>query len=193
MFNVYTYNSSRIRKKINNIAFEDYCDCHHPNASLEIVSREDFNISIWCGLTISLGSIWASQVVKNPPANAGDARNVGSIPGCGLGRPPGVGNGNLIQYSCLENSMDRGAWWAIVHGVAKSQTQLSVHTYKHKHTHIQSRFNIRSNSEPCIRVHIEEIHLGYHLTQSQKTWVLSVLSTSQYHAHSIMVKPGHGH
>ena len=77
--------------------------------------------------------------------------------------------------------------------VAKSQTQLSVHTYKHKHTHIHSRFNIRSNSEPCIRVHIEEIHLGYHLTQSQKTWVLSVLSTSQYHAHSIMVKPGHGH
>ena len=132
MSNVYTYNSSRRRKKINNTAFEDYGDCHHPKASLEIVSREDFNISICCGLTISLGSIWASQVVKNPPTNAGDARDVGSIPE--LGRPRGVGNGNLIQYSCLENSMDRGAWWATVHGVAKSGTQLSSHTHTHTPT-----------------------------------------------------------
>ena len=52
---------------------------------------------------------YASQValaVKNPPANAGDLRNMGSIPG--LGRSPGVGNGNPLQYSCLENPMDRG-------------------------------------------------------------------------------------
>ena len=48
-------------------------------------------------------------VVNNPPANAGDARDVGLIPG--LGRFPGVGNGNPIQYSCLENSVGRGAWW----------------------------------------------------------------------------------
>jgi len=47
-------------------------------------------------------------VVKHPPANAGDTRDAGSIPGSG--RSPGVGKGNLIQYSCLENSMDRGAW-----------------------------------------------------------------------------------
>ena len=52
--------------------------------------------------------------------NAGDR---GSIPG--LGRSPGEGNGNPLQYSCLENPMDGGAWWATVHGVAKSQTQLS--------------------------------------------------------------------
>ena len=58
-----------------------------------------------------------SSLVKTPPANAGDA---GSIPG--LGRSPGEGNGNPLQYSCLENSMNRGAWWAIVHGVTKSQT-----------------------------------------------------------------------
>ena len=58
-------------------------------------------------------------VVKNPPANAGDT---GSIPG--LGRPPGGGNGNPLQYSCLENPMDRGAWWATVHGVSMSQTRL---------------------------------------------------------------------
>jgi len=53
-------------------------------------------------------------VVKNPPANAGD---MDPVPG--LGRSPGEGNGNPVQYSCLENSMDRGAWWATVHGVTK--------------------------------------------------------------------------
>ena len=54
------------------------------------------------------------SLVKNPPANAGD---MGSIPG--LGRSPGEGNGNPLQYSCLENPMDRGSWRAIVHEVAK--------------------------------------------------------------------------
>ena len=62
-------------------------------------------------------------VVKNLPANAGDARHTGSIPE--LGRPPGVGTGNRLQCSCLGNSMDRGAWWATAQGVAKSQTWLS--------------------------------------------------------------------
>jgi len=64
-------------------------------------------------------------VVKNLPAKAGDTSDAGSIPG--LGRSPGGGNGNLysLHYSCLENSMDRGVWQAIVHGVIKSQTQLS--------------------------------------------------------------------
>ena len=57
-------------------------------------------------------------VVKNPPANAGDARDVGSIPG--LGRSPGEGNGNPLQYFCLEIPMDRGAWWTTVHEVTKS-------------------------------------------------------------------------
>ena len=60
-------------------------------------------------------------MVRNLPANAGDIRDVrdaGLIPGSG--RSPGGGHGNLFQYSCLENPMDRGAWWATVHGVAKS-------------------------------------------------------------------------
>ena len=67
--------------------------------------------------------IWASQVarvVKNPPANAGDKRDAGST--CGLGRSPGGGHGNPLWYSCLENPIDRGAWRARVHRVAKSQT-----------------------------------------------------------------------
>ena len=59
-------------------------------------------------------------VVKNPPANAGDAV---SLPN--LGRSPGGGNGNPLQHSCLKNPMDRSAWPAIVHSVAKSCTQLS--------------------------------------------------------------------
>ena len=62
-------------------------------------------------------------MVKNLPANAEDARDTGSIPGSG--RSPGGGNGNPIQYSCLENSMDRGAWQAAFHGAAKSCTQLN--------------------------------------------------------------------
>ena len=60
-----------------------------------------------------------SSVGKESACNAGD---LGSIPG--LGRSPGEGNGNLLQYPCLENLKDRGAWWAAVHGVKKSQAQL---------------------------------------------------------------------
>ena len=59
-------------------------------------------------------------MVKNPFVKAGNMRDVSSIPGSG--RSPGVGHGNPLQYSCLENPMDRGAWWATVHRVAKSQT-----------------------------------------------------------------------
>ena len=59
-------------------------------------------------------------MVKHLPDSAGDTRDAGSIPG--LGTSPGEGNGNSLQYSYLENPMDRGAWWAIVHGVAKSRT-----------------------------------------------------------------------
>ena len=61
--------------------------------------------------------------VKNPPANAGDIRDVGSIPGSG--RFLGGEHGNPLQYSCLENLVDRGVWRATVHGVTKSRTRLS--------------------------------------------------------------------
>ena len=62
-------------------------------------------------------------MVKNPPANAGDLRDLGSIPGSG--RSPEGGHGNPLQYSCLENPMDRGGWQATAHEMAKSQTPLS--------------------------------------------------------------------
>ena len=67
----------------------------------------------------------ASQMVlmvKNLPASAGDLRDVGLIPGSG--RSPGGGRGHILQYSCLENPMDRGVWWTTVHGMAKRWTQL---------------------------------------------------------------------
>ena len=75
--------------------------------------------------------IWINQLLggsdgKASPCNVGD---LGSIPGSG--RSPGEGNGNPLQYSCLENSMDGGAWWAAVHGVTKSRTLLSNFTSLH--------------------------------------------------------------
>ena len=81
-----------------------------------------YEIDLIYGLS---GASQVALVVRNPPANAGDIRDAGLIPG--VGRSPGGGNGNPLQYSCLGNPMGRGAWWAIVHGVAMSQTQLSVH------------------------------------------------------------------
>ena len=72
----------------------------------------------WSGLVAAAG------VVRNPLANAGDERDMGLIPG--LGRSPGGGHGNPLQYSRLENPMDRGAWQVTVHGIAKSQTQLQL-------------------------------------------------------------------
>ena len=79
---------------------------------------------------------WASCVVfmvKNLPAKEGDRRDAGLIPGSG--RAPGGGHGNPLQYSCLENPMDRGAWWTVIHRVTKSQTWLKLlsiqaHIYK---------------------------------------------------------------
>ena len=75
------------------------------------------------GISITLRDLKdfpGGSVVKNLPANAGDAGDVDSIPG--LRRSPGEGNGNPFQYSCLENPTDREAWWATVRGVTKSRT-----------------------------------------------------------------------
>ena len=83
---------------------------------------------IYVSILVLLGFL-GGVVLKNPPPNAGD---MGSIPG--LGMSFGVGNGNPLQYSCQENSMDRGVWRAKVHGVAKSRTQLSDWKYTYTHT-----------------------------------------------------------
>ena len=69
------------------------------------------------GYTDVSRALSSDSVVKNPPAIAGDAGDAGSVPG--LGQSPGGGRGNPLQYSCLEDPMDRGAWWATVHRVEK--------------------------------------------------------------------------
>ena len=82
--------------------------------------------------TVLTKDIKMALVVNNLPANAGELRDTGSIPG--LGRSPGGGNGNPFQYSYLENHMDRGVWQDVVHRVAKGQTGpkgLSMHTFSH--------------------------------------------------------------
>ena len=90
---------------------------------------EDHKALWFTWVTVYWGPSQVALVVKNPPANAEGAGEVGSIPGSG--RPPGVGNGNPLQYSCLENSMDRGAWWAPVHGATKGPTRLSNYAHSH--------------------------------------------------------------
>ena len=73
--------------------------------------------SVLALLSKGFGSSQVALVVKNLPVNTGDIRD--AIPGSGSGRSPGEGNGNQLRYSCLENPMDRGAWWATVHGVTQ--------------------------------------------------------------------------
>ena len=101
---------------------------------LEVMSAGWLNKLSLAYILLSTTIIWhgfpGGSVVKNLPANAGDARDVCSIPG--WGRFPGEGNGTPLQYSCLENSMNRGAWRATVHGVTKSQTGLNTQHYMEK-------------------------------------------------------------
>ena len=83
--------------------------------------------TLWIKYTralINTAMVKILQVVKNPPAKAGELRDAGLIPGSE--RSPGGEHGNPLQYSCLENPMDRGAWWATVHGVAKAKRWLST-------------------------------------------------------------------
>ena len=90
---------------------------------LGLYTQSLFSINQRLILAVRLGFPGGS-VLKNLPASAGDAGDLGSIPG--LGRSPGGGHGNPLQYSCLKNPMGRGAWWAIVHGVTESDmTKLS--------------------------------------------------------------------
>ena len=93
-------------------------------------------------------AVWQSgfrggSVVKNPSANVGDARDMGSVPG--LGRSSGGGHGNPLQYSCLKNPMERGAWWATVHGVAELEVT------KDASTHVTAIKNRPLNALNCFK------------------------------------------
>ena len=91
-------------------------------------------VFVWASVPFTLGASQVAQVVKNPPANAGYIRDVGLIPG--LGRSPGGWHGNPLQHSCLENTVDRGVWWATVHKVTKSWTRLKwFSTAQHSTSH----------------------------------------------------------
>ena len=106
------------------------------------------NLVLFDPLVLACTILWASwmmPVVKKLPVNAADIRDWSLIPG--LGRSPGGGHGNPLQYYCLENPMDRGAWWATVQRVAKSQMwlkQLSMHT-------IRSKWKIKKRKILCIK------------------------------------------
>ena len=86
----------------------------HPEKILQKHHKYESTAITWANLGFPSGS-----TVKNPPANAGDSGDSGSVPG--LVRSPGEENGNPLQYSCLDNPMDFGSWWATVHGVANRQ------------------------------------------------------------------------
>ena len=92
-------------------------------------------------------------VVKKPPTNTGDVRDTGSIPGSG--RSPGIGNGNPFQYSCLKNSLDRGAWWAVVHEVTESDMteQMSVCTHEHARTHTSMHAHTQARARAHTHTH----------------------------------------
>ena len=86
-------------------------------------------------------------VVKNPPAGVGDVKDERLIPG--LGRPSGEGHDNPLQCSCLENPMDRGAWWVTVHRVAKSWTKLGNFVCMHTHINIDFSGDLVVKNSPA--------------------------------------------
>ena len=115
-------------------------------------------------LHTSTAAIWGSELPwwlsgKESACSAGE---LGSVPG--LGRSLGGGNGNPLQYSCLRNPVDRGAWQGTVHGVAKSWTRLSTHTHTHTHTHKNS-----SHTDTNLSAH-----------KTGELWITSELHWSQF-------------
>ena len=93
-------------------------------SNVELESVNVVSLAFVCVYSFLGGGFSGGSVIKNPPA---EAEGTSLIPG--LGRSPGEGNGNPLQYSCLGNPMDRGAWWATVHRVTKNQTRLNIHTH----------------------------------------------------------------
>ena len=109
----------------------DFQDCFFVSVLIFFNQMQTFNDMALMDISryYSVQAFRLVLVIKNPSANAGDARDASSIPG--LGRSPGEGTGNPFRYSCLENPMDRDAWWATIHRVTKCLIQLnqpSTHT-----------------------------------------------------------------
>ena len=94
----------------------------NPQVSTASVCGLECRASDFCSYEVGWGPSQVVLAVKNPPTTVGDIRDPGSIPGSG--RSPGGGQGNPLEYSCLKNPMDRGAWRALVHRVKQSQTRL---------------------------------------------------------------------
>ena len=107
-----------------------YCDIYHI-ACKDFFSKSLFSILESSAHPFNNILLRVNWLVKNPPAIAGDTRDIGSNPGSR--RYPGEGNGSSLQYSCLENSINRGTWWATVHGVTKNWTYTQTHTHTHPH------------------------------------------------------------
>ena len=126
---------SFLQRKIKNRCQEPYvfsfqnlkvCTTYLSILNLINLTYRETHLSVICGYQGIVG-IPSGSVVKNPPANAVDAGDTGSIPGSG--RCPGRGNSNPLQYSCQKNSTDKEAWWAIAHGVSESQIRLGTHAH----------------------------------------------------------------
>ena len=113
---------------------------HTPNNDHHIYWVGQYHMTKKIRTKFSANPIQVTLLVKNPPANAGDKRDAGLIPGSGISS--GGGHGNPLQYSCLENPMDRGAWWAMVLGL-QGWTQMSNFARTHIH-HLRS-------VKPCAR------------------------------------------
>ena len=110
-------------------------------------------------------------VVKNPPANTGDIRDAGSIPE--PGRSPGEGHDNPLQYSCLENPMDREAWWATVCGLKRvgHNWRDSVRTHMHTHTHTQLYGFSHFLTHPSLELSSLKVHLKCSLCSLKVHWI----------------------
>ena len=137
--------------------------------------------SIWSFLIIIAQ---VALLVKNPPANAGDIRDAGSVPG--LGRYPGESHGNSLQYSCLENPMDR-VWQATIHGVAKSWTRLKWHSNHNSFHSVDQETNVSICQALIISIPIIHSTIGNILLYSQRYHLSQDLHKSLLWLYSSMI------
>ena len=115
------------------------------------------NLASFCRVPCRKRASQVALVVRNSPANAGDIRDEGSTPG--LGRSPERGHGNPLQYSCLENPMDRGAWWATVQGVTETTECVHTHTLHSPRHHSQKRLSSRMHTHARTHARTHTPHL----------------------------------